>query len=66
MEAAAGYQWVRGQLRLGVELTLDIFNRLDWVDDVSSASSLSCLQVQCPTGRSFPMVGFALTLGFAQ
>jgi hypothetical protein len=61
VEASMGYQWVRGQLRLGVELTLDIFNRVDLVGDLGTRICTT----QCPTGRSFPMTGLALTLGFA-
>jgi hypothetical protein len=71
VEAAIGYQWVRGQLRLGLELTLDIFNRVNLYGDlgtrfcVDSAPPGSGFIMECPTGRSFPMVGLALTLGFA-
>ena len=70
VEAAMGYQWVRGQLRLGVELTLDVFNRVNLEGDlgtricVDSAPPGSGFIMECPTGRSSPMVGLALTLGF--
>jgi len=72
VEAAMGYQWVRGQLRLGVELTLDIFNRVHLDGDlgtrfcVDEGGGSPPASVQfCPTGRSFPIVGLALTVGFA-
>lgn len=60
LEAAAGYQWVRGAFRLGVELTLDLFNRVDLEGDLGTRF---CFAGSCPTGRSFPMLGLALTLG---
>jgi hypothetical protein len=68
---AIGYQWAHDELRLGVELTLDFFNRVNLYGDLGtifctdSYPLASTSIMQCPTGRSFPMVGLALTLGFA-
>jgi len=69
VQAAIGYQRVFGQLRLGIELTLDIFNRVNREGDIGVAFCAdvpgSGFVMQCPTGRSFPIVGLALTVGFA-
>jgi hypothetical protein len=72
VETAIGYQWVRDEeLRIGLELTLDIFNRVNLEGDlgtrfcVDSAPPGQGSIMECPTGGSFPMVGLALTLGFA-
>lgn len=72
VEAAIGYQWVRDQLRLGLELTIDVFNRVNLYGDLgtrfcvdSPPPGSGSLIVQCPTHRSFPMVGVAFTVGFA-
>jgi len=71
VEAVIGYQWVHDELRLGIELTLDIFNRVHLDGDfgtrfcVDEGGGSPPASVQfCPTGHSFPMVGLALTLGF--
>jgi hypothetical protein len=70
VEGAMGYQWVRGDLRLGVELTVDVFNRINLVGDIGSRFCVEGGPTvadigPCPTGRSFAMLGLALTLGFA-
>ena len=71
VEAAIGYQWVRDELRLGLELTLDIFNRVNLEGDLGNRICVDSYPVPnsyimaCPTGRSFPFIGLALTLGFA-
>jgi hypothetical protein len=69
-EGAVGYQFVRWGLRLGVELTVDIFNRVHLDGDLGTrfcvdeggGSPPASIQF-CPTGRSFPVVGLALTVG---
>jgi hypothetical protein len=35
VEAVIGYQWVHDELRLGVELTLDFFNRVNLYGDLA-------------------------------
>jgi len=67
--AAAGYQWVHDDLRLGLELTLDVFNRVNLVGDLGTRNCPETAALgfpECPTGRSFPMLGLAVTLGVAQ
>jgi hypothetical protein len=70
VEAAIGYQWVHGELRLGVELSVDVFNRINLLGDLGTrfcveSAPLGGSSMVCPTGRSFPMVRLAVTLGFA-
>jgi hypothetical protein len=70
VEGAVGYQWAPGQLRLGIELTLDFFNRVNLEGDFGTRFCVDnpppgSGSIECPTGHSFPMVGLALTLGFA-
>ncbi|MCA1828831.1 MAG: hypothetical protein ABR567_19565 [Myxococcales bacterium] len=71
VEGAAGYQFVGEKMRFGIELTLDVFNRVHRVGDlgttfcVDEGGANPPAQIQfCPTGRSFPVVGVAVTLGF--
>jgi hypothetical protein len=69
VEAAAGYQFTWRKVRVGLELTVDVFNRVHLVGDLGSrfcvdTGGLPGSSIQfCPTGRSFPLVGLALTLG---
>jgi len=69
VQGAIGYQWVRGRLRLGIELTLDIFNRVNREGDLGAVFCHDGVPssgfVSRSTERSFPIVGLALTLGFA-
>jgi hypothetical protein len=69
VEAAIGYQWARGPLRLGLEMTLDFFNRVYLMGDLGTRFCTDAFQsatvAPCPTGRTFPMIGFAATLGLA-
>lgn len=70
VEGAVGYQFVGRGIRLGVELTLDIFNRVHLDGDLGpricvdegGGSPPAFIQF-CPTGRPFPLVGLALTVG---
>jgi len=70
VEGAIGYQWAHGPLRLGLEMTLDFFNRVNLMGDLGTRFCVDSFQsatiAPCPTGRTFPMIGFAATLGFAQ
>ena len=67
--AAAGYQFAWRKIRVGLELTLDVFNRVHFVGDtglefcVDTVGATPSASQFCPTGRSFPLVGLALTLG---
>ncbi|HZR10874.1 MAG TPA: hypothetical protein VFA79_19965 [Myxococcales bacterium] len=72
VEAALGYQWVGDGLRLGLEVTLDVFNRVNLMGDLGSRICVDSVSpgsggfvMVCPTGRSFSMIGLALTIGFA-
>jgi hypothetical protein len=70
LEAAAGYRWVRDKLRLGLELTLDVFNRVNLEGDLGTRFCVDnpppgVGAIECPTGHSFPMFGLALTIGIA-
>ena len=72
VEGAVGYQFTAGMLRLGIELTADVFNRVHLDGDLGTrfcvdeggGSPPSSIQF-CPTGHSFPMIGLALTLGLS-
>jgi len=71
VEAVVGYQWAGSDFRAGVVLTLDFFNRVNLEGDLSDRFCADGYPIgpyqiaECPTGRSFPMIGVALTLGFA-
>jgi hypothetical protein len=72
VEAAVGYQWVGDKLRVGLELTLDVFNRVNLEGDLGGRFCVDSAPpgggnyvMVCPTGRSFPFIGLALTIGFA-
>ena len=69
VEGAVGYQFVRWGLRLGVEFTVDFFNRVHLLGDLGNricveggGSPPASIQF-CPTGRPYPLVGLALTVG---
>jgi hypothetical protein len=72
VEGAVGYQFVRWGLRLGIELTVDIFNRVHLEGDLGTrfcvdevGGVIAASGQFCPTGRSFPLFGLALTVGTA-
>lgn len=53
-----GYRFLgHGPMILGVDLTLDVFNRLDHQGE-------SCAASQCPTGSSFFVIGIAASIGW--
>src|SRR5260221_4181203 len=70
VEGALGYQFVGGGIRLGIELTLDFFNRVHLDGDLGSricvdeagGSPSSFIQFG-PTGRPVLLVRLALTVG---
>lgn len=69
VEGVLGYQYVGRPLRVGIELTLDVFNRVHLDGDlgnricVDGGGSPDGFVRFCPTGRPFPLVGLVLTLG---
>ncbi|HET7784367.1 MAG TPA: hypothetical protein VFL36_00200 [Myxococcales bacterium] len=70
VHGAAGYRFASRAFRLGIELTLDVFNRVHLLGDlgtricVDGGGAPNAFVRFCPTGSSFPMIGLALTLGY--
>jgi hypothetical protein len=71
VEGTAGYHWAGSHFRAGLVLTVDFFNRINLEGDLGNRlcgdgyPPGTYLVAACPTGRSFPMIGLALTVGFA-
>jgi len=64
VQAFTGYRAVLGRARLGFELTLDGFNRVDRLADFQSGILPSCASTsRCPSGRTLWLPGMALNFG---
>ena len=65
VEATVGYRFVHEHWRVGVDLTVDVFNRLDlYGEDASRACGGGFTAAVCPTNKSFSFAGVALSLGW--
>ena len=65
IQAFAGYRAALGPAHLGIELTLDAFNRVDEIGDFQTEPCVpgpyGCYR---PTGSTFLLLGAAFTFGF--